>query len=57
MPPINTGRFAPAGYAISRADPDRRRVSIDIFERYIDLAGIVGVRIGPGLARGNSATR
>jgi len=53
---INTGRFAPAGYAILHADPDRRRTSIDIFKRYIDVAGVVGARIGLGLARGNSAT-
>jgi len=51
---INTGRFAPAGYAILHNDPDQRRKSIDIFKKFIDLAGTVGARVGLGLARGNS---
>lgn len=53
---INSGRLRPKGYALLHRDPARRRASIDVFRRYIDLAGAVGARVGLGMARGDSET-
>ncbi len=53
---INTGRLPPKGYAILHKDAKQRRKSIDIFKRFIDLAGFVGARVGLGMARGDSKT-
>jgi D-psicose/D-tagatose/L-ribulose 3-epimerase len=53
---INTGRLRPKGYAILHRDPERRRASIDVFKRYIDLAGALGGRVGLGMARGDAET-
>ena len=53
---INSGRMRSRGYALLHKDPDRRRQSIDVFKRYIALAGALGARVGLGLARGDAAT-
>jgi sugar phosphate isomerase/epimerase len=53
---INTGRLRPKGYAILHRDAARRRDSIDVFKRYIDLAGALGGRVGLGMARGDAET-
>ena len=51
---INSGRLAVRGYALLHRDAERRRTSIDIFKRLIDLAGALGARVGLGMARGDS---
>ena len=53
---INSGRMRSRRYALLHKDPDRRRQSIDVFKRYIALAGAVGARVGLGLARGDDET-
>lgn len=53
---INTGRLRPKGYAILHRDAARRRDSIEVFKRYIDLAGAQGGRVGLGMARGDAET-
>ncbi|MCB1496809.1 MAG: sugar phosphate isomerase/epimerase [Bauldia sp.] len=51
---INSGRLAVRGYALLHHDADRRRASIDVFKKLIDLAGALGARVGLGMARGDS---
>jgi len=51
---INTGRLPPNGYAILHKDAEQRRKSIIIFKQFIDLAGVLGARVGLGMARGDS---
>lgn len=51
---VNSGRLAVRGYALLHRDAERRRASIDAFNRLIDLAGALGARVGLGMARGDS---
>lgn len=53
---INSGRLRPKGYAVLHRDAVRRRESIVVFKRLIDLAGELGARVGLGMARGDSET-
>src|SRR6185312_3776314 len=45
---INSGRLPPNNYALLHRDPARRRSSMQVFKRLIDLAGSVGARVGLG---------
>lgn len=51
---INSGRMAVRGYALLHKDAGRRRASVEIYKRYIDLAAQLGARVGLGMARGDS---
>jgi len=51
---INSGRLMTKGYALLHKDAARRRASVDIYRRLIELAGAVGARAGLGMARGTS---
>lgn len=51
---VNSGRLAVRNYALLHKDTERRRLSIDIFKRLIELAGALGARVGLGMARGDS---
>jgi sugar phosphate isomerase/epimerase len=52
---VNSGRMAARDYALLHKDPERRRASMKVYKRYIDLAGELGARVGLGMARGDAA--
>lgn len=51
---VNSGRMAARGYALLHRDAGRRRESIAVYKRYIDLAADLGARVGLGMARGDA---
>lgn len=51
---VNSGRMAARGYALLHRDAERRRISVGIYKRFIDLAALLGARVGLGMARGDS---
>lgn len=53
---VNSGRMRSRGYALLHKDADVRAHSIEVFKRYIALAGGLGARVGLGLARGDDQT-
>ena len=52
---VNSGRMAARGFALLHRDARRRRESIEIYKRYVDLAGALGARVGLGMARGDAS--
>ncbi len=52
---VNSGRMAARGFALLHRDARRRRELIEIYKRYVDLAGALGARVGLGMARGDAS--
>lgn len=52
IPVLNTGRLAAQGLTLLNTDKNVRVKSIEAFKKIIDVAGVIGAKVGLGMSRG-----